>query len=507
MSEVPLPDVPKAYDWEAMRTDGYKVVDYIVDYHKSLANRAIPCQAQVQPNYLQHSLGQKHPHVPQTPHPFDEILHDVREHIEPGMTHWQHPDFLAFFPAMLSPPALLGELIANGFNQPGFNWVASPAATELETLVTNWMVEAFGLPNDFSWNGAGGCVLQPSATEAAIVMMLAAKTRALNAVPQEERNDRSGKLVAYVSDQAHFCVEKASRILGIQHFRKIRTNRDPADGNYPMTSAALQAAMEQDVQNGLVPFFVSACFGATGICATDPVEDIARVCQQHNVWLNVDAAYAGVTAVCEELRPAFAPVGACADSIFINGSKWFSMMFNCTFLFFRDKQFVVSSLNATGVYLSNPHTDNQLVVDFKDYHLGLGRPFRAMKVYTTLKAFGIQGIQATIRRHIILAKYLHRQLAKDSRLSLPIETKFALVCFAVAADVSPIAATTEGRSQLSMQLLKFMNDERKRFMVHTVVEGETILRISLAHPQLDYAAMDALVKDVQDGLTSVLSQT
>jgi aromatic-L-amino-acid/L-tryptophan decarboxylase len=268
-----------------------------------------------------------------------------------------------------------------------------------------------------------------------------------------------------------------------------------------MESSSLSNAIEKDISSGLIPFFVSASYGATGICAIDPIEDLAVVCSKYNIWLNVDAAYAGVTAICPELREDFASASKSADSIFINGSKWFSMMFNCSFLFFREKSFVVSSLNATGVYLSNPQTENQLVVDFKDYHLGLGRPFRALKVFTALRCFGIEGIQATIRRHIILAQYLHSRLEQDTRLSLPVKTKFGLVSFTIA--VSP-GTSADHHSDYCAKLLKFLTEERKKFMVHTVIKGQTILRISLAHPALTYESMDELQRDITDGLDKIL---
>lgn len=497
VKQTELPGVPEAYDWEAMRANGHKVIDFIVDYHKALKDREFPCQSLVKPNYLQEALGE--PHAPEHAVSFDSVLDDVKRSITPGMTHWQHPDFLSFFPAMLSPPALLGDLIASAFNQPGFNWVASPAATELEVIVTNWLADAFGFPKDLSWNGTGGCVLQPSATESAIVVMLAAKNKALSTITDEaDKLAALGKLVAYVSDQAHFCIEKASRVLSIPHFRKIATSRDEKDGNFAIDPVNLRAAIEEDLSNGLIPFFVSVNYGATGICAIDPIREIATVTREHHLWLNVDAAYAGVTCVCDELRAPFAAASSEADSILINGSKWFSMMFNSSFMFFRDKAFIVSSLNATGVYLSNSHTENNLVVDFKDYHLGLGRPFRALKVYSTLKCFGLTGLRSIIRRHIQLAKYLHYRLAEDKRLALPIETRFGLVCFTLARGKQ--GDTSADQNTKALELLKYINEVGKLFLVHTVLNGEIVLRISLAYPSLTFDDMDRIVQIVQQGL-------
>jgi glutamate/tyrosine decarboxylase-like PLP-dependent enzyme len=480
-----LPPIPLAYDWERFRREGHKVIDFIADYYQALREKRIPCQAMVTPGFLERQLN--NPPVPATGcENFDEILSDISAHIIPGMTHWQHPNFFAFFPAMLSPPALLGDMVASALNQPGFNWVASPAATELEMITARWVVEAFQLPQCFSWDGTGGMVLQPSATEAAVVAMLAAKHRALARFEDgEPRQSAGGKLVAYVSDQAHFCVEKAARILSIPHFRKIRTIRD-ADFNYPLRRKELRDAIEADVASGLLPFFLSASFGATGICAIDDIADIGPYARERNIWLNVDAAYAGVTCICPELRGMFEPAAESADSILINGSKWFSMQLSSTFMFFRDREHIVASLNASGVYLANEYTDSHRVVDFKDYHLGLGRPFRALKVYTTFRALGVDGIRATIRRHIHLAKYLHKALSADDRLDTRIPPRFGLVCFRVSLD--PDNTSTNA-------LLRAINDKSHMF-VSTELEGRTIIRVSLAHPGLTEKSMDDLAAHI-----------
>jgi aromatic-L-amino-acid/L-tryptophan decarboxylase len=404
----------------------------------------------------------------------------------PGMTHWQHPDFYAWFPAQLSPAALLGDTIASSFNQPGFNWMASPAAAELETIVTDWLARAFGLPEEMTWESTGGGVLQPTASEAAVVALLAAKNRALErfATP-EAKSTASAKLVCYVSDQAHFCVEKATRILSIWHVRKLKTRRE-AHGNCPMNGDDLRAAVETDLAAGLIPCFVSMNYGTTGVCATDDFEGISKVCIDFDIWLNLDAAYAGATAVCPEMRAPLLPAFAHADSTFINGSKWFSLMTNCSFFFFRDRKHVVSSLNATGVYLSNKYTEANAVVDFKDYQLGMGRPFRALKVYTTLQYMGLEGIQATIRRHCALAKYLQALLEHraGAELEFPVEAKFGLVCFRIKDDTA--------KNKRNHALLELVEDERRAMIVHHELDGKVIIRVALAYPRLTEKDMEDL---------------
>ncbi|EPY32708.1 aromatic-L-amino-acid decarboxylase [Strigomonas culicis] len=482
----PLPPIPEAMDWEKFRENGHKVVDFIADYYQSLKERKMPPQSAVEPGYLKQLIPQKEA-PPQPGASFESILQSIQSSIIPGMTHWQHPDFYAWFPAQLSPAALLGDTVASSLNQPGFNWMASPAASELEVIVTDWLARALGLPPAMTWEGTGGGVLQPSASEAAVVALLAAKNRSLDRFQTEvEKQDASNKLVCYVSEQAHFCTEKAARILSIWHVRHIKTQRT-ADGNYPMLAADVAAAMEADVKAGLIPCFIGENYGTTGICATDDFERIAQLplVKEYNVWLNLDAAYAGAVAVCPEMRAPLQPAFDTVDSLWVNGSKWFSLMTNASFQFFRDRRYVVQSLSATGEYLANKYTAGSMVVDFKDYHLGLGRPFRALKVYTTLQFMGIEGIQATIRRHCGLAQYLHHLLAAHADVfELPLPAKFGLVCFRLANDED---------SKRTNKLLEMLQDERRIMLVHSELEGRTILRIALAYPGLTGEDMEELV--------------
>ncbi|KAG5472468.1 hypothetical protein LSCM1_03867 [Leishmania martiniquensis] len=473
----PHPPIPETMDWERFRAEGYRVVDFIANYHLALRNREMPVSPQVQPGFLRKGIRDQS--APERASPdFATILDEIQTHIAPGMIHWQHPDFYAWFPAQVSPTALLGDVIANGLNHPGFNWRASPAATELEMIVMDWLARAFGMPGAMTWGGTGGGVLQASATTSAVVALLAAKNRALEKLKSgEEKSVTLCKLVCYVSDQAHFCVEKAARIVSFLHVRKIATQRE-AGGNYPMRGDGLRAVVKADVAAGLIPCVVSMNYGTTGVCATDDFEGIAKVCHDYSIWLNLDAAYAGATAVCPEMRAPLLPAFQHADSVIINGSKWFSLMTSTTFFFFRERKHIVASLNASGVYLANKYTDANTVVDFKDYHLGMGRPFRAMRVFTTLRYMGLEGIQATIRRHCALAKYLRDLMAArlGSFVEFPVEPKFGLVCFRIAED--------DKANRRNRALLDITEEERRVMIVHHEVDGLVIVRVALAYPGL-----------------------
>lgn len=482
-----LPEFPAAYDWESMRENGYKTVDFIVDYHRSLAQREVPVQAQVSPNFLREKLqSEGKDKLPIEASPWADVLQDVQSNILPGITHWQHPDFFAFFPAMVSPPALMGEMLGNAFNQPGFNWMCSPSASELEGIVMNWLAEALGLPKEMFWapDSNGGGVVQASATEAMIVVVLAAKNKKIEEEKAKGNVDTAaiaGKLVCYHSDQSHFAIVKAARVLGVHHIRSVKSTIDATTGNAAMTAEALEEAVVRDLREGLLPFLVSANFGATGTCAIDPLEKIAVVARRHGIWFNVDAAYAGAALMCSEMRPLAAGVDLC-DTLQVNGSKWFSMLFNASFMFFRERQFIVSSLNATGVYLDNKETAAGKVIDLKDYHLGLGRPFRSLKVYCSLRAFGIDGLRSTLRRHMILAKYLAGRLSGSALFEVPVATQFGLVCFRLR----------EGGDEDNKAFLEKVNASKKAFMVHAMWNERVILRVSLAYPRLEFEDLDKL---------------
>ncbi|KAF0719693.1 Aste57867_859 [Aphanomyces stellatus] len=470
-----LPNVPQDYDWEAFRANAHRTIDFIVDYHLKLQARAMPVQpVACEPGSVRRQLP---PHAPDEPVAWNDTMATIERIIVPNMTHWQHPDFLAYFPSLGAPSAILGDLLANAMNQPGFSWSCSPAATELELHVMDWLREAFDLPLDMSWgSGMGGGVLQPSATEAMIVAQVSARTRKLAAQPTVSLDS----LVTYYSDQSHFCVEKASKVLGVRHLRAIPSVYDPVSGNYAMDVALLEATIQDDVAHGHTPFFVSCNFGATGVGAVDAIPAVAAVAKRYDLWLNIDAAYAGVVRVLPDRR--FDGVDLC-DSLLVNGSKWFNVLFGASFFFFRDRQCVVRSLNATGVYLSN---SNPHGIDLKDYHLGLGRPFRALKVFCAMQSLGLQGFRDVIRRHIVLAQYLAQTLGRHG-LEIVRDVDFGLVCFRLP----------ESTDADNMALLHRLEDVEGIHLVHTTTQHHgVVLRISLSSPRLTQEDMDALAAKI-----------
>ncbi|CAK4216368.1 unnamed protein product [Aphanomyces euteiches] len=475
-----LPSVPTDYDWEAFRANAHRTIDFIVDYHKKLQSREIPVMSSCDPGDVRRALPEM---APEQPVPWESTMNVVENVIVPTMTHWQHPDFYAYFPSLGVPSALLGEIMASAMNQPGFSWVASPAATELELHVMEWIHEAFEMPESMSWKSTGGSVIQPSATEGVIVAQVSARTRKLAELPDASIDS----FVTYYSDQSHFCVEKASKVLGISHLRKISSIYDESTGNYALNVAELESTIAADKANGLTPFFISANFGATGVCAVDDIPAVAAIAKANKIWLHIDAAYAGVVRVVPEFRDQFQGMDL-VDSIIINGSKWFNLNMGASFFFFTQREYVVRALNASGVYLDNKHTGN--VMDLKDYQLGLGRPFRSLKIFCAMQSLGLEGFRNVIRRHVILAKHLASLLAPH--VEIVREVDFGLVCFRMK----------DSTDQDNMALLERLHQVENIHLVHTVTAKHgVILRISLSYPQLSENDMNELAAKIVRSLS------
>ncbi|KAL6439038.1 hypothetical protein ACFW04_003794 [Cataglyphis niger] len=305
------------------------MVDYIADYLENIRCRRV--YPAVSPGYLRNVLPAS---APVDGESWEDIFADVERCIMPGVTHWQSPHMHAYFPALNSPASLLGDMLADAINCLGFTWASSPACTELETIVMNWLGKMIGLPEDFLHRpgGSGGGVIQTTASEATLVCLLAARTRAIRDVQENDPDllatEINSRLVAYCSDQAHSSVEKAG-LIGLVQMRYIES-----DSEFSMRGDALLEALTRDRAEGLLPFFVCATLGTTGACSFDNLKEIGPICQQNGLWLHVDAAYAGSAFVCPEFRGWLQGVEL-IDSIAFNPSKWLMVHFDCTAMWYE----------------------------------------------------------------------------------------------------------------------------------------------------------------------------
>ena len=405
---------PDPLDLEAFRESGHQLIDWIANYLGGLEAR--PVIEAVTPGDVRAKLPD---HAPEQPEPLAALLADLDDVVVPGLSHWQHPNWFAFFPAMSSPPSILGELAAAGLGVQGMLWSSSPAATEIESQVLDWLVDLTGVPQAWKSTGPGGGVIQMSASDSTHVALVVAREscRKRTGAPAES-------MVAYTSSQSHSSLEKGARVAGFGHIRLLEVN-----DRFAVQPATLQAAIEADLTAGLVPAFVCATVGTTGTTAVDPVRAFGAVAAESGLWLHVDAAYAGASMLCEEFRHHQDGLEL-ADSYTFNAHKWLATNFDCSIFWVADREPLIDTLSIFPPYLRNAASDSGEVIDYRDWHVPLGRRFRSLKLWWVLRAFGAEGLRAMIRRHVAYAGSLTSFVESDHRLSLFAPTTFALVCFA-----------------------------------------------------------------------------
>lgn len=452
----PMPDqTPDPLDLDAFRRNGHAAVDWVADYLAGVHDR--PVWSQVAPGDIRAMLPAN---APREPEPFESLLADLDEVVMPGLTHWQHPGWMAFFPANSSPASVLAELVSAGLGVQGMLWSTSPAVTEVESHVLDWLVDELGLPG--SWRvdtGPGGGVIQMSASDSTHTALVVARTRATAAgAPIDD-------CVAYTSEQAHSSVEKGATIAGYGHLRLIA-----CDERFAMRPDSLVEAIEADLANGLWPAFVCSTIGTTGTTAVDPVRAIAEVARGYGLWHHVDAAYAGTAMLLEHLRHHQDGLEL-VDSYVTNAHKWLYTNFDCSLFWVADRAPLIDTMSIVPPYLRNTASDSGEVVDYRDWHVPLGRRFRALKLWWVLRSFGITGLQALIRDHLDWATELTRRIEADDRLVLVAPTTFALVSVRLADPARNDAFLTA------------MTDRSEVALAASVVNDQRFLRIAIGAPQ------------------------
>jgi aromatic-L-amino-acid decarboxylase len=397
------------------------------------------------------------------------VLADLDRVIMPGITHWQSPGWFAFFPANTSGPAVLGDLISSGLGVQGMLWATSPAATELETHVLDWVVELLGLPARFLSTGAGGGVIQDSASSATLCALLAARHRV--------DVDDIRALRCYASAEAHSSVEKAVRIAGLAPEQLRLVEGGPA---HALDAHAFAAAVETDLAAGLVPFFAVASAGTTSSTAFDPVAAMADVTSEHGIWLHVDAAFAGSAAVCPELRWVNDGVDR-ADSYCFNPHKWLFTTFDCDCFYVADRSSLIAALSVLPEYLRNDASASGAVIDYRDWQIPLGRRFRSLKLWFVLRHYGAEGLRHHIRRHIELAAGFAARVVEHPRLELAAPVPLNLVCF---RHVDGDAATEA--------LLAAINADGRVYLTHTRLDDRFVIRACIGQTTTEAEHVDVL---------------
>src|SRR5579863_9782718 len=442
-------------DPEEFRQRGHEVVDWIADYYKRI--ESFPVLSQFKPGEIRASIP---PQAPQQGEAFETILGDIDKLILPGVTHWQSPNFFAYFPSNASGPSILGDLLSSGLGVQGMLWATSPACTELETLVLDWLVPALGLPEKFLSTGSGGGVIQDTASSATLCALLAARERATNF--QSNQAGVQGKLCAYASTQAHSATEKAIGIAGVGrgNLRLIST-----DSNFAMDASALAHAMESDLAAGLTPFFVCATVGTTSSNAVDPLPAIGPVCQKFGAWLHVDSAMSGTAALCPEFRFIHDGIEY-ADSYCFNPHKWMFTNFDCDCFYVADRAALIRTMSILPEFLRNQATESGAVIDYRDWQIPLGRRFRSLKLWFVLRHYGIEGLQFHVREHVRLAQQFAAWVQEDDRFELAAPAPLNLVCFRLKSG-----------DQANHFLMDALNRSGDLYLTHTRLNDRMALRV------------------------------
>jgi len=442
---------------DEFKNNGYKVIDWIADYYKNMDS--FPVLSQAAPGDIRELLPDQPPEDGET---FEAVLADMNEKILPGITHWQSPNFFAFFPCNSTGPAILGDMLSTGLGVQGMLWATSPACTELETHVLDWLVDMLDLPEKFKSTGNGGGVIQDTASSATLCALVAAREKASNGKINETGFD--GTLRVYTSSQAHSSVEKAVKIAGIgkHNLRSIAV-----DNKFAMRPSELRRAIKQDIDEGLTPAFVCATVGTTSSTALDPLTEIGSICSEFGIWLHVDAAMAGSTAICPEYR--FIQEGLeHAQSYCFNPHKFLLTNFDCSCFYVSDKDALIDSLSITPEYLKTKASESNSVFDYRDWQIPLGRRFRSLKLWSVIRHYGIKGMQAHIRQHMKSAKALTEKINKDDRFELMAPTVLNLVCFRY-----------KGSDEFNETLVQRLNDSGKLYLIHTKLNNKYTLRFSI----------------------------
>jgi len=461
---------------EEFRRHGYAMVDWIANYYSRV--ESFPVLSQVEPGQIRTWLPVQPPTRGET---FEDMLRDVEKFILPGITHWQSPNFFAYFPTAVSGPSILGELLSSGLGVQGMLWATSPACTELETHILDWMVSMLGLPDKFLSSNTGGGVIQDTASSASLCALLAARERATNFASNQQGCD--GKLVAYTSSQAHSSIEKAIQVAGIgkQNLRLI-----DVDDRFAMKPDVLARLMAQDREKGLVPFFVCGTVGTTSSNAIDPIRAIAEICRQQNLWLHVDAAMSGTAALCPEFRHIHDGLEL-VDSYCLNPHKWMFTNFDCDCFYVADRKALIQALSVLPEYLRNKATESGAVIDYRDWQVPLGRRFRALKLWFVIRHYGVEGLQHHVRQHMVLAQEFVQWVKSDSRFELAAPAPLNLICFRQKAG-----------DDANQTIMDRLNRSGDLYLTHTRLQDKLTLRVCIGQANTERRHVEKAWKRIQE---------
>jgi len=444
-------------DNEEFRQWSLKAAEWGADYRRSLLDR--PVRAQTKPGDIARCIASS---PPEHPEPMQRIFEDFERDIMPGMTHWQHPNFFAYFPANAAPVSVVAEYLVSAMAAQCMLWQTSPAATELETRIIGWLRQAFGLDDGFSG------VLQDSASSATLVAVLTMRERALNWQGNKKGLAGNRTVRIYASGQTHTSVDRAIWVSGIGESNLVRI---PVRGKTrSMDAAALEQAIEADKQAGFLPAGIIGCVGGTGVGASDNICELAEISKSHGLYLHVDAAWAGSAMICPEFRHYWAGVDG-ADSIVVNAHKWLGAQFECAAHFIREPEHTVKTLAIEPEYLKTHGKDN--IINYSEWSVPLGRRFRALKLWFLLRAHGLEDLRAMIRNHVAWAGELCSRLGREPDFEIVTEPMLSLFSF------RHIPQGAADLDEHNIDLVNRINDDGRLYLTQTRVDGNIVIRFQV----------------------------
>lgn len=448
---------------EEFRLNGYAVIDWIADYMDHVEE--YPILSGSEPGEIAARLPDL---APETSDGFASMLSDLDDIVMPGITHWQSPNWFAYFPANTSGASILGDLAASGLGVQGMLWSTSPAATEIEAKVLDWLVDLMDLPGAWKSNGEGGGVIQMSASDSTHAVLVVARHRRRGETSAE-------KMVVYASNQAHSSIEKGCTVAGIGHFRRI-----VVDSEFALVPDALRAAIARDKEAGLLPIAVVSAVGTTATTAVDPIEVIQAIADDHGLWHHVDAAYAGTAMICEEFR-VYQPCLERVDSYTFNPHKWMMVNFDCNILWVADRGSLIDTMSILPPYLRTAASEGGDVTDYRDWHVPLGRRFRSLKLWWVLRYFGASGLRTMVRDHVELADRFADWVEQDDRFEVTAPHPFGLVCF----------AHVDG-NDATRKLANDLNASGEVAVTSSEIDETWFIRVSIGQTHTDERHVEAL---------------
>ncbi|VDD94935.1 unnamed protein product [Enterobius vermicularis] len=482
-------------DSKQLREMGKRMVDFVADYWDSLPNREpLPC---LTPGFIKSF-------VPEAPPTEIENWEDIFKDIEPvvlaGNTHWQHPNFFAYFPTACSYHSILGDILSSGLASVGFSWSSSPSMTELELRMTDWLAKILHLPDAFLNDNdlPGGGIIQNTASDSTFIAMLSARARAVEV--NKSKNNIEGKdsdksvytqivedqfgtinhpgfhdpqlfprLIAYCSDQAHSSVEKAAMLNGVK-LRKLRSQRGGQYDNFHVAAETLDAAIKEDRRNNLIPFIFILTVGTTSTCGIDSIDELAPICCREGIWVHVDSAYAGSFMICPEYRDLCKGLEF-VDSFNTNVHKSLMINFDCSPMWFKNAAEAVKYFKVDPPYLKHEH--QKAAMDYRHLQIALGRRFRSLKVWFVLRNIGVQQLQNYQQKKTAVTLFINKLIATDPLFELFVPRQLALVCFRLKSS----------NNEINEHLYQQINSDRQIHLTSSNVNGIYFLRFAVCSPK------------------------